>query len=105
MISLQQFADETLAPEYRQSLKGPKALIDEMGWGDVDAPMCCGERLRVTSWIGVPYKSECQKCGALAVAVDGPMFENSTCRFLDPEKVDMSTENRWAIIRKKQTDV
>lgn len=96
-VSLQAHADETLAEKYRQLLKTAAQVIDANGWGDPDAPQCCGTPVAVKALIGDPYYAECETCGKFAVTADAPRFGKASVQFLDPEKIDLDTDARWIV--------
>lgn len=95
--SLQEFADEIVAPQYRQPLQTAQDVVIINGWQDVESPVCCGEIVTVESMLGSPYHAECRFCGKFARAVDGPNFTGGAVQFLDPDKVDLDTEHRWIV--------
>lgn len=96
-ISLQQYADEVLAPEYRQPLKTAEEMCALHGWGDPNSPQCCGAPIEIRSMIGDPYYAECKTCRKFGAAMDGPRFGKSSVRFLDGDRIDLDTERRWIV--------
>ena len=94
-ISAQQFADERIAPEYRQTLKTVSEACTANGWADVDHPICCGKPVEITTFIGSPYFAKCKICRKFIADVTGPSFGNSWVQTVSDEKVDMDTEALW----------
>lgn len=94
-ISLQQFATELVAPEFRQPLKTSEEALAALNWPLVDFPECCGAKVRVQSFIGSAYYAECEKCHKFMWNVTGPRFGNSWVSTPDPNLIDMNTEHRW----------
>ena len=97
-ITLQEFADRNVAAQYQQTLKDAYEVCIANGWGDPDAPTCCGERVPTTSFLGT-YHAECAKCGKWAHDLTGPSFTpgGNACSFLDPDKVDVETDKVWIV--------
>lgn len=97
--TLQEFADEVLAPEFRQELKSSEEVVELQGWGSPAEPICCGKPVPTKSFLGCPYHAECETCGKFAHAMDGPSFSESgsSCTFLDGEKVELATNGVWII--------
>jgi hypothetical protein len=96
-ITLQQYADEALSPEYRQPLKTADDVADHHGWGDPASPQCCGAKVGIRTIIGDPYYAECGVCHKFAATADGPSFGNASVRFIDTDKVDIDTDRRWIV--------
>jgi hypothetical protein len=97
-ISLQEFADESLALEYRQPLKTLEEACDVHGWAHIDKPICCGKEVEIQSCIGHAYFAQCQTCKKFILDVTGPKFSEtgSAVQFLDADKVQIDTDKRWA---------
>ena len=98
-ISLQEYADQVVAPEFRQTLKSSEEVAELQGWGEPGSPTCCGNPVDVQSSIGCPYHAECKTCGKFAHAMDGPSFSESgsSVTFLDGDKVELATNGVWII--------
>jgi hypothetical protein len=95
-ISLQQFADELVAPEYRQPLKTLAEALAAVCWDEVDRPTCCGAEVEINSFLGAPYFAQCKTCRRFIVDVTGPQFGNSWVTLPDEKKIDgLDTESRW----------
>lgn len=94
MTTLQEYADEIVAPEYRQPLKTIREACEMVGWEFHDKPTCCGQYVTVRSFINA-YHAECKSCGRFIRDMSGPMFGNSWVQFLDESKVDLNTDKSW----------
>ena len=95
--SLQSFADEVVAAEFRQPLKTIQEAVESIGWEFVDRPICCGEPVEVSSMIG-PYFAECRTCGRFVRDITGPIFEKPwVCRTFDFKAFpnDTDWERSW----------
>jgi hypothetical protein len=96
-ISLQQLADEIVDPEYRRTLLKSEDALRALEWTVEDFPSCCGEKVRIQSFIGSAYYAECERCHKFMWDVSGPRFGNSFVTIPDNEKVDCKTEVRWLV--------
>jgi hypothetical protein len=95
-ISIQEFADSIVAPEYRQPVKTIDDCLDAHGWERVDFPECCGTPVEIRSFIGSAYFAQCDRCKKFIVDVTGPTFGNSWVNLPDHEKIDMDDDSkRW----------
>jgi hypothetical protein len=100
LMTLQEYADQCVAEEYRQPLKDIHGALAVHGWDanpfpEDYRPQCCGQPISIYSFLGDPYHGECKTCGKFIHAIDGPSFGNSYVTLMDSEKVDMDTEFRW----------
>ncbi len=93
--SVQELADARLAPEYRQAVKTLEAAMAAIGWPFVDRPICCGEPVEISGFIGSCYKAVCHKCDRFIFDVTGPEFDKGCVTVPDGDIYDMGTEVRW----------
>jgi hypothetical protein len=100
-MSLQEYADKTIAEQYRQPLKDINEALLSVGWGfmpdDVDEymPICCGKNVDVTTFIGHAYHAQCTECGKFIHDVRGPSFGNSWVNLIDSKLIDCDTHKAW----------
>lgn len=102
LMTMQEYADASLADEYRQPLKTIEEALAVHGW-DVDPipdnyrPTCCGGEVKTQSFLGGAYLAICEKCGRFVFDVTAPTFGNSWVTFPSSDKIDMETdyERRW----------
>lgn len=92
--TLQEYADDIVAPEFRQPLKTLEEACKANGWEYVDSPKCCGKPIVVHSFLG-PYFATCEECGRFARDVSAPQFGNGCAFCVDSDKVDVDTDVRW----------
>lgn len=96
MTTLQEYADDIVAPQYRQPLKTVEEACGAVGWQFVDKPICCGKPVEVTAFLGSAYFAECDQCGRFIRDVSGPQFGNATCYLPSADKIsDIDSECRW----------
>jgi len=94
-ISLQEYADGVVAPEYRQPLKTVEEACAANGWAFQERPVCCETAVTLRSFMGAAYFGQCSKCGKFIADVAGPSFGNSWVNLIDSTKVDMNTDRFW----------
>lgn len=93
--SVQDLADDQLAPEYRQPVKTLDEALSSVGWEKVDRPVCCGQEVQIDSFLGDAYFAQCDVCRKFIVDVTGPRFGNGHVTLVDGAKVDLDTDKRW----------
>jgi hypothetical protein len=104
LLTLQEYADQTVAEPYRQPLKTIHEALSVHGW-DADPfpddykPICCGSEVSIRSFLGDPYFVQCEACKKFLVDVTGPQFGNSWVNLPDGEKIDLETDidHRWIV--------
>lgn len=98
-ISLQKYADNTVAAMYLHPLMTIQEALDKHGWGFVDKPTCCGAEVKMDGFLGSIYQAWCDSCGKFVADVTGPTFQNGggCVTVVDSDKVDVETdfEHRW----------
>ena len=102
-ISLQEYADKIVDPQYRQPLKTLAEAVAANGWEYVDHPICCGEAVSIRDFLGSPYFAECKKCGRFLVDISGPTFGNSWINLPDNNKIVLDIDERWIAGQQGQT--
>lgn len=102
-MTMQQLADQRLAPEYRQPVKTLAECLDQLGWEHVDRPICCGKEVEITSMLGAAYKAFCPACEKFAFDVFGPEYSESggAIYFVDHEKYDTDDSKSWVCGQRK----
>lgn len=102
LLTLQEYADATVAEQYRQPLKTIEEALSVHGWldgpmPDEFRPVCCEEKTECKSFLGGAYLAVCKKCGNFVYDITAPTFGNSYVTFPDGEKIDLETdiEHRW----------
>lgn len=102
LLTLQEYADQSVPEEFRQPLKTIHEALAEHGWDanpipDDYHPACCGETVECSSFIGSTYLAHCNKCGRFVFDVTGPSFGNSYVAVVDSQRVDLETDmdHRW----------
>lgn len=100
----QAYADDMLAPEFKQPLKTVLQACEVHGW-DADTPTCCGSRVVVRDFIGSPYFAECKTCGRFVLDVTGPRFGNGHVRTIDTELVDVSSDKLWIAGQQPEVEI
>ena len=103
-ISLQEYADNILAQEYRQPLKTLQEAMAENGWDEVDNQICCGRPIDIHSMIGFSYFAQCVVCGKFISDISSPKFSEtgSSVRFIDQDKFADDTDWNRTWIAGKQ---
>lgn len=92
--SLQEYADDLVAPEYRQPLKTVREACEAVGWEFLDSPTCCGNHVTTHALFGV-YHAECKTCGRFIRDMSAPIMRNSYASVIDSDKVDLDTAKSW----------
>ena len=95
MRTLQEMADDIVAPKYRQPLKTMDEALAGVGWEKVDRPKCCGEEVDVQAFLGAAYFAQCDACGKFIRDIAGPMFGDGHVSMPDGDKVDLGTDKTW----------
>lgn len=92
--TLQEFADQIVAQQYRQPLKTVREACDSVGWQFEDKPKCCGVEVTMWSMFGDAYLAQCDTCGKFIVDVTGPSFSQSgsSVQFIDKDAFPDDTE-------------
>ena len=94
-ITVQQLADEVVAPQYRQPVKTLKEALAAVGWAEVDRPTCCGKEVVMQSFLGDAYFAQCEVCRKFIRDVTGPIFGNGHVTLIDSDTVDLDTDKQW----------
>lgn len=94
-ISLQEYADQSVAETYRQPLKTLHEVLAINGWPIEDRPLCCGKEVSIRSFIGDAYYAECSVCRKFILDVRGPSFGNAWVNVIDSERVECETDAAW----------
>ena len=102
-LTLQEYVDMQVKPEYRQKLKTVREAVLEVGWVWEEYPSCCGKKVEIENWLGVTDKAWCEVCGRTVASVLGPCWsaKGNCVKILDSEKVDVVegvTEHWLAIV-------
>jgi hypothetical protein len=102
LMTLQEYADQSVAEQYRQPLKTIHEALSIHGWDanpfpEDYKPVCCGSEVSIRSFLGGPYFVQCESCKRFLVDVTGPSFGNSWISLPDGDKIDLETdvEHRW----------
>lgn len=91
--TLQDFANDVLAPEFVQPLMTVRQACWANGWAFAERPECCGVECEHKGFIGGSYHVECKTCGKFVADVTGPDFSGTgSVRLIDHDKFPPDTD-------------
>lgn len=94
-LTLQEFADARVAPEYRQPLKTAAEAMRALEWPEADFPECCGQPVKVTGFLGCADLGECVVCGKFMANAFGPEFGNAWVSLPNLDGMEGDPDRCW----------